>query len=103
MMVPILQIPKSEEPKATTIGSLNFINNQTLPLAYLDCQDIRVIMPSVDIGGTGAMHDVIIFQLQKICLTSTAVNPICRTPIRPDLYEQAVHARILNIPGKRKI
>nr|CAH7751442.1 unnamed protein product [Callosobruchus chinensis] len=76
---------------------LQTVNSQVLPLAYLECQDIRVVMPSVELGSTGAMHDVIIFQ--KISLAPSAVNPICRTPIRQDIYDQAVHARILNTPG----
>ena len=29
----------------------------------------------------------------------TAENPICRNPIRPDIYQQAAQSRILNIPG----
>nr|CAI5821779.1 unnamed protein product [Callosobruchus analis] len=112
VLVPLLEIPLSstssssyEPVPLTAAGSspsamlLQTVNSQVLPLAYLDCQDIRVVMPSVELGGTGAIHDVIIFQVQKISLTPTAVNPICRTPIRQDIYDQAVHARILNIPG----
>lgn len=49
--------------------------------------------------GSGTFHDTLIFQLHKVALSPQAVNPICRTPIRPDIYDQAAHARILNIPG----
>lgn len=45
---------------------LTTLNNQVLPLAYLDCQDIRVIVPSADLSGIGAAHDVFIFQVNKI-------------------------------------
>ncbi|CAH2018039.1 unnamed protein product [Acanthoscelides obtectus] len=104
VIAPLLEIPLSSEPAPLTSPSssstlLQTVNSQVLPLAYLECQDIRVVMPSVELGSTGAMHDVIILQVQKISLTPSAVNPICRTPIRQDIYDQAVHARILNIPG----
>ncbi|XP_074031826.1 vacuolar protein sorting 13B isoform X2 [Leptinotarsa decemlineata] len=99
VIVPLLQIPINEEPKISSSNTTLNFNNQNLPLAYLECQDIRIIMPSVELGNSGAVHDVIVFQVQKICLTPSAVNPICRSPIRPDIYEQAAHARILNIPG----
>ncbi|XP_056633940.1 intermembrane lipid transfer protein VPS13B isoform X1 [Diorhabda sublineata] len=100
VVVPLLQIPLSKEPtildQSTTI--LN-ANNQNLPLTYLECQDIRIVIPSVELQGSGSFHDVVIFQVQKICMSPSAVNPICRTPLRPDIYEQAAHARILNVPG----
>lgn len=101
VLVPLLQIPLKEDsaPKPITSTTVTNLNNQALPLAYLDCQDIRIVMPSVELGESGALHDVVIFQVQKICLSPTAVNPICRTPLRPDIYEQAAHARILHIPG----
>lgn len=101
VLVPLLQIPLREDnaPKNLPSNAITGLNNQALPLAYLDCQDIRIVMPSVELVENGALHDVIIFQVQKICLSPTAVNPICRTPLRPDIYEQAAHARILHIPG----
>ncbi|CAG9772920.1 unnamed protein product [Ceutorhynchus assimilis] len=102
ILIPLLTIPAStnEPPKNDTSNSfLSTTNNQSLPLAYLDCQDIRVIMPSRELLGCGTFHDVLVFQLQKISLNPQAVNPICRTPIRSDIYDQAAHARILNIPG----
>ncbi|CAH0555543.1 unnamed protein product [Brassicogethes aeneus] len=99
VLVPLLQIPKPENQKAKDCNVLPYLNNQTLPLAYVDCQDIRVIMPSIDFGSDRSLHDVYVFQVHKISLSPSAVNPICRVPVRPDIYEQAAHARILNIPG----
>ncbi|XP_076265664.1 vacuolar protein sorting 13B isoform X3 [Rhynchophorus ferrugineus] len=104
VLIPLLNIPvntlDSEKPDSVSSNSfLQSINNQTLPLAYLDCQDIRIIMPSADLLGSGGLHDSLVFQLQKINLSPQAVNPICRTPIRSDIYDQAAHARILNVPG----
>ncbi|KAH0999222.1 hypothetical protein HUJ04_005426, partial [Dendroctonus ponderosae] len=103
VLIPLLNIPANapepRKPDVSSMGGLSTINNQTLPLAYLDCQDIRVIMPSKDLIGSGTFYDTVVFQLQKISLNPQAVNPICRTPIRSDIYDQAAHARILNIPG----
>lgn len=76
------------------------MNNQTLPLAYFECKRIRFIVPSVEVGSSKISHDVCMFQVERISLNPTAVNPICRTPCRPDIYQQAAQARILNIPGK---
>lgn len=56
-------------------------------------------MPSVELGGSGITHDVCMFQVERISLNPSAVNPICRTPCRPDIYQQAAQARILNVPG----
>lgn len=38
-------------------------------------------------------------QIASINLRPNANNPICRTPLRPDMYQQAARAHILNIPG----
>lgn len=96
VLVPLLKIPHTKE---RIYDEQVMWNNQNLPLAYLDCQDIRIIVPASELCAKNTMHDVCIFQLEKICLSPTAVNPICRTPVRPDIYEQAAQARILNIPG----
>jgi vacuolar protein sorting-associated protein 13B len=73
--------------------------NQALPLAYLECHEIRIIVPSVELSGSGSNHDVFVVQVEKISLSPAVVNPICRTPIRPDIYRQAAQARVLTIPG----
>lgn len=56
LQIPLVNIPvsTSETQKHDSFSSTNFlstVNNLTLPLAYLDCQDIRVIMPSKDLLG----------------------------------------------------
>lgn len=57
-------------------------------------------MPSEELGGSSISHDVCMFQVQRISLNPSALNPICRTPCRPDIYQQAAQARILNVPGR---
>ncbi|XP_060527776.1 intermembrane lipid transfer protein VPS13B isoform X2 [Cylas formicarius] len=100
-LIPLSVMPfvdDKTEPSTTSNTSLT-LNNQTLPLAYLECQDIRFIFPSACLSGNTSSHDVAICQIQKIALNPQAVNPICRTPMRPDIYDQAAHARVLGIPG----
>lgn len=75
------------------------MNNQNLPLIYVECQGVRVIMPSAELGGTEAAQDVCMFQVDTVNLMPSAENPICRTPCRPDIYQLAAQSRILHIPG----
>lgn len=102
VLVPFIQIPVNKSGPKTSNDASSFmtLNNQNMPLAYLECQDIRMIIPSVDLVDSLYLQDAIVFQISRISLTPSAVNPICRTPLRPDIYEQAAHSRILNIPGK---
>ncbi|KAJ8927596.1 hypothetical protein NQ314_019923, partial [Rhamnusium bicolor] len=68
VMVPLLQIPLSEETTSKTVTNNAFstVNNQSLPLAYLDCQDIRIIMPSVELGGSWSEVEDRQYQLDLI-------------------------------------
>lgn len=94
-----IQMPEKKGRKAR---GPSFVTNQVLPLAYLECHDVRVIVP-VSLSKKKLMkldHDVYMLQISKISLCPNAVNPICRTPYRPDLYQHAARSRILNIPGK---
>ncbi|KAL1506203.1 hypothetical protein ABEB36_005605 [Hypothenemus hampei] len=105
VLMPLITIfvhtPESHKLENVSSSSsfLSTVNNQTLPLAYIECQEIRVILPSKELLDSSTIHDTMIFQLQKIVLNPQAVNPICRAPIRSDIYDQAANARILNIPG----
>ncbi|XP_044753199.1 vacuolar protein sorting-associated protein 13B isoform X2 [Coccinella septempunctata] len=94
-----IQMP---EKKGKGSQSVSYVTNQALPLAYLECHDVRVIIPvsmSKKRGNMKLDHDVYMLQISKISLCPSAVNPICRTPYRPDLYQHAARSRILNIPG----
>lgn len=37
--------------------------------------------------------------MDGIRITPDAENPICRTPLRTDIYQLAARANILNVPG----
>ncbi|CAG9862165.1 unnamed protein product [Phyllotreta striolata] len=101
VIAPVLKIPVKSGGKSSKIAgnALSNFTNQNLPLAYLECQDIRVVLPSKNLVDSLALQDCLVVQIDKISLTPSAVNPICRTPFRPDLYERAAHSRILNVPG----
>lgn len=75
------------------------LTNQNLPLAYIECRGFRVIVPSKELGEAHFPQNVCMFQVEAINLTPNPVNPICRVPCRPDIYQQAARARILQIPG----
>lgn len=98
---PLLQIP-SKAPQKTVKKEVKGIplNNRNLPLAYIECRGFRVIIPSEELVETNFVHNVCMFQVESINLSPNPVNPICRTPCRPDIYQQAAQARILNVPGK---
>ncbi|XP_017781523.1 PREDICTED: vacuolar protein sorting-associated protein 13B [Nicrophorus vespilloides] len=99
VLEPLLQIPTlPSKPKKVVKSNSNW-SNRSLPLTYLEFHDFRVIMPSVELGNQNARQNATIFDIKAINLTPTAVNPICRTPCRPDIYQQAAQARILNVPG----
>ena len=42
-----------------------------------------------------------LFQVTQLSITPAVENPICRAPIRPDIYTKAAQLRILNIPGSK--
>ncbi|XP_071057652.1 intermembrane lipid transfer protein VPS13B isoform X2 [Onthophagus taurus] len=95
---PLLQIPSSPSKVKETEMTVN-ISNRVLPLIYLDCKGFRVIVPLAELENVDISPDVCIFQVDGINLMPDPVNPICRTPIRADIYQQAARSRILNIPG----
>lgn len=96
---PLLELPTYPKSKYQSTPAPIPVANMILPLAYVDCKGFRVIVPSVELGKIHDGPDVFIFQVESINLTPDPVNPICRTPLRPDIYQQAARARILNLPG----
>ncbi|KAF5303499.1 hypothetical protein FQA39_LY09962 [Lamprigera yunnana] len=87
----------AEEPKGPNL--LLLASNQNLPLLYVECRGIRIIIPTMKLDTTGTDQNVCMLQIGNIGLSPSAVNPICRNPSRPDIYQLAAQSRILNIPG----
>lgn len=99
VLEPLSKIPTSDPTSKSTENSLMFINNNNLPLAYLDCNGLRIVLLSSELPEIRRHHDVCIIEIESINLVPTAENPICRVPIRPDIYQHAAQTRILNVPG----
>lgn len=96
---PLLQIPAQPKMKQSDPAPAVPVSNKVLPLAYIDCKGFRIIIPSAEKYKTQDGPDVFIFQVESISLSPDPANPICRTPLRPDIYQQAARARVLNVPG----
>lgn len=72
--------------------------NGDLPLIYLDYQGLTLVI-LLDTLSSNHRHDSIILKTDGITVFPHADNPICRIILRPDLYELAAQANILNTPG----
>ncbi|XP_076165604.1 vacuolar protein sorting 13B isoform X1 [Ptiloglossa arizonensis] len=83
-------------PRLTSVASLD---NEALPLIYLDFKGLRLMLPASNIMKCKPQHDLLMLQLDGIRITPHAENPICRTPLRLDIYQLAAQANILSIPG----
>ncbi|EFN83982.1 Vacuolar protein sorting-associated protein 13B [Harpegnathos saltator] len=91
------EITHSENMAMPLIDITN-LSNASLPLIHLEFKGFRLMMPaSMDINKL--QHDLLMLQLDGIRITPDAENPICRTPLRTDIYQLAAQANILNVPG----
>nr|XP_031825790.1 vacuolar protein sorting-associated protein 13B isoform X2 [Nomia melanderi] len=92
-------IETPEQNATTSLSSIASLDNETLPLIYLDFKGLRLMLPASNIIKLKPQHDLLMLQLDGIRITPHAENPICRTPLRLDIYQLAAQANILNIPG----
>ncbi|XP_012288372.1 vacuolar protein sorting-associated protein 13B [Orussus abietinus] len=74
-------------------------NSSSLPLIFLDFKGLRLMVPISSNYKKELLHDLLTIQLDGIEILPQAENPICRMPLRSDIYHSAAHANILNIPG----
>ncbi|XP_076376736.1 vacuolar protein sorting 13B isoform X1 [Megalopta genalis] len=81
------------------LSSIINLDNEFLPLIYLDFKGLRLMLPASNIIKLKPQHDLLMLQLDGIRITPHAENPICRTPLRMDIYQLAAQANILSIPG----
>lgn len=100
VLEPILKISTArgpaQQPKSDRMALLN---NSNLPLAYLDCHGVRLVVVASANEPQPNHHDICIIEMENMHLVPAAENPICRNPIRPDIYQRAAQSRILNVPG----
>jgi hypothetical protein len=70
VLSPILMLPEhKQKTTGTTTNWAMHINNNTLPLLYLDTSNIRIILPASELTAVGDMHDVCLLQVEAISLT----------------------------------
>ncbi|XP_008205594.1 vacuolar protein sorting-associated protein 13B isoform X1 [Nasonia vitripennis] len=98
---PIDQNPTMSPTKKVSppfIGITN-LQNESLPLIYLEFKGFRLMLPVASESNQEFPHDLLMIQLDGIRITPHAENPICRAPLRSDIYQLAAQANILNVPG----
>ncbi|XP_062558103.1 intermembrane lipid transfer protein VPS13B [Armigeres subalbatus] len=69
-----------------------------LPLIIFSSKGIRLFIPLKDCSDR---CDAYIFKINSITMHHNVENPICRVPLRPDVYTKAAQMRILNVPGSK--
>ncbi|XP_043519945.1 vacuolar protein sorting-associated protein 13B isoform X2 [Frieseomelitta varia] len=89
----------SEQSITTCLNNITSLDNEMLPLIYLDFKGLRLMLPVSNITKLKPQHDLLMIQLDGVRITPHAENPICRTPLRLDIYQLAAQANILSIPG----
>jgi hypothetical protein len=75
VIYPVMNLPERKQifiQKKNIGAATNWamhINNNTLPLLYLDTCNIRIILPASELTVVGDMHDVYLLQVEAISLT----------------------------------
>lgn len=69
-----------------------------LPLILFSSKGLRLFIPLRDCP---EQCNAYIFKINSITMHHNVENPICRVPLRPDIYTKAAQMRILNVPGSK--
>nr|XP_029723384.1 vacuolar protein sorting-associated protein 13B-like [Aedes albopictus] len=69
-----------------------------LPLILFSSKGLRLFIPLRDCSESCNAY---IFKINSITMHHNVENPICRVPLRPDVYTKAAQMRILNVPGSK--
>ena len=74
VLYPVLMLSEhkqiyTQKTTGTTTNWTMHINNNTLPLLYLDTCSIRIILPASELTAVGDMHDVCLLQVEAVSLT----------------------------------
>ncbi|XP_021693609.1 vacuolar protein sorting-associated protein 13B [Aedes aegypti] len=69
-----------------------------LPLILFSSKGLRLFIPLRDCSDRCNAY---IFKINSITMHHNVENPICRVPLRPDVYTKAAQMRILNVPGSK--
>uniref|UniRef100_A0A182YLN0 Chorein N-terminal domain-containing protein n=1 Tax=Anopheles stephensi TaxID=30069 RepID=A0A182YLN0_ANOST len=110
-MMSVLQPDKPQQPQQpsnvaerdATANSSSVLGVKDLPLILFSSKGITVYLPMRS-GSPEADRDdcsVYILKVSNVTVQYNVENPICRVPLRPDVYTKAAQMRILNVPGSK--
>uniref|UniRef100_A0A182WW13 Chorein N-terminal domain-containing protein n=1 Tax=Anopheles quadriannulatus TaxID=34691 RepID=A0A182WW13_ANOQN len=104
-MLHVLQ-PATCEPSVTNEGGRlsststnSVLGVKDLPLIHFVSKGITVFLPLR--SDEPEPCSVYILKISTITVHHNVENPICRVPLRPDVYTKAAQMRILNVPGSK--
>uniref|UniRef100_A0AAG5CN30 Chorein N-terminal domain-containing protein n=1 Tax=Anopheles atroparvus TaxID=41427 RepID=A0AAG5CN30_ANOAO len=111
-MLHAFQTPRGNSTEADVPESTNpdpVLGVKDLPLILFASKGITVFLPLRSVGSSmtgetdpsGDVCSVYIFKVNSITVHHNVENPICRVPLRPDVYTKAAQMRILNVPGSK--
>uniref|UniRef100_A0A182MEU4 Chorein N-terminal domain-containing protein n=1 Tax=Anopheles culicifacies TaxID=139723 RepID=A0A182MEU4_9DIPT len=84
------------------LGCNPVLGVKDLPLILFASKGFTVFLP-LRTGSPDARDccSVYIMKISSITVHHNVENPICRVPLRPDVYTKAAQMRILNVPGSK--
>ncbi|XP_055526290.1 intermembrane lipid transfer protein VPS13B [Wyeomyia smithii] len=85
-------------PKDNTEVSQSVLGVKDLPLILFTSKGLRLFVP---VRGSTETCNAYIFTISSITIHHNVENPLCRVPLRPDVYTKAAQMRILNVPGSK--
>ncbi|RZF36839.1 hypothetical protein LSTR_LSTR004527 [Laodelphax striatellus] len=99
---PIVQLSRkktaaSASSPALRPATLTYFTSSSLPLLYLDLMAVRIVLCVSE--KMHCHHDVVLIQFDSVSTNPQPENPLCRVPVRPDIYQAAEKHRILSVPG----
>uniref|UniRef100_A0A182P8W4 Chorein N-terminal domain-containing protein n=1 Tax=Anopheles epiroticus TaxID=199890 RepID=A0A182P8W4_9DIPT len=97
------ETPKTSDGLNTNnAGSNAVLGVKDLPLILFTSKGITVYLPLRSEPSEERDHcSVYILKINSIAVHHNVENPICRVPLRPDVYTKAAQMRILNVPGSK--
>lgn len=99
LWTPEVSVPPKGQPTKPAGWDLN---SRALPLVYVSSGTIRIFLPVDDNGGSERLSssgDVCLVQIGAASLSPQVDNPLCRRPLREDLYCWAQEQGMLNAVG----
>ncbi|XP_053682005.1 intermembrane lipid transfer protein VPS13B [Sabethes cyaneus] len=85
-------------PKDNVEAPQTVFGVKDLPLILFTSKGLRLFVPARESTKTSNAY---IFTISSITMHHNVENPLCRVPLRPDVYTKAAQMRILNVPGSK--